>query len=204
MNIERINPNIKNSVDEIAKLEDFEKIKNPEDLLSFMKDNISYGFVGKDDAEVYTYDDEFNENMSKSYKLQTPEELLESKHGVCWDQVELERHWFSKNGYDYKTFFAWFAKEEKNNLPTHTFLAYNKDDKWYWFENSFEAERGIHEYDSLDELIGEMMTKHYEYAIKNRSATESDKGCLMQKEYKKVEYGSSPGEFVSQIIGIQK
>ena len=39
------------------------------------------------------------------------------------------------------------------NYHMHTFLIFENDNKYYWFENAFEAQRGIHEFSSLDEAI---------------------------------------------------
>lgn len=184
-----------------SSLEVFEKIKTPEKLLDFMKDNIAYGFVGKNNKKIYAHDDEaMDADFEDEYYLQSPDELLESKYGVCWDSAELERHWFLKHGYEPKVYFMMFAKEEGTDLPTHTFLVYNKDDRWYWFEHSFGAHRGIHEYANLDELLEDVKKKQHEYAVKNRGATEEDFECLRFSEYDKPDYGLSPEEFVSNIF----
>jgi len=188
------------SVGRIDKIKEFEKIKTPEELLSFIKDNITYGFVGRNNKKIYAHDEEaMDADFAEEYYLQSPEELLNSKHGVCWDSAELERHWFSKHNYRHKVFFMMFAKEE-TDLPTHTFLAYEHDHRWYWFEHSFENHRGIHEYASLEDLVDDVKNKHYDYAVKNRKATAEDLKSLWCREYEKPEYGSGAEEFVSNII----
>lgn len=119
-----------------------EKVKTPEELLDYMEKNIEYGYVGKENNHVYSSGDvNFDHDFNTEYFLQTPEQLLSSKHGVCWDQIELERFWFSKKLIDFKTYFLVFAKQAANNLPTHTFLVYKNNDKFYWFENSFGSQK---------------------------------------------------------------
>ena len=46
-----------------------------------------------------------DDKFSEFYKLQSPDEVLKNKIGVCWDQVELERYWFKKHGYEIKTIY---------------------------------------------------------------------------------------------------
>ena len=177
----------------------FENIKTPEELLAFMKDNITYGFVGKNSKKVFVSEEDMDAGWEEYY-LQSPEELLDSKHGVCWDAAELERLWFFEHGYEPKVYFLMFAKEEGTDLPTHTFLVYNKNDKWYWFEHSFGAHRGIHKYSSQEELLLDVNKKHHEHAVKAQGATEEDFKTLRLSEYEKPEFGASPEEFVSGIF----
>lgn len=178
----------------------FEKLKTPEELLEYMDKNIEYGYVSKDNNKIYPYSDaDFNSHFEE-YFLQTPEELLSSKQGVCWDQVELERSWFSKNEYESKAYFLMFAKEELSNLPTHTFLAYKKDDKFYWFENSFGGQEDIHEYKDLDTLIEDVKVKLFDVAKNNYGATEDDFKDIKICEYGLPEFGCNPSEFINNIL----
>ena len=115
----------------------------------------------------YGVPDEQNNNLldiidddivfNKYYKLQTPEELLKSKLGVCWDQVELERYLFKKNNIDVETY--WICAYDKDNLPSHTFLTYERNKKYYWFEHSDNKYAGIHEYITKEELLNDVKDK---------------------------------------------
>jgi hypothetical protein len=179
----------------------FEKFKMPGELSEYLRDNLEYGFVGKNDRKLHTPgDSDWSEAFSKDYYLQTPDELLNSKHGVCWDSVELERAWFAKHNYEFKTFYLGFKKDADNDLPTHTFLAYKDNDKWYWFEQSFAGHRGIHEYNDLSDLIKDVARKHFDYAIKNRGASSEDIKDLKYCEYERPVPGCSADEFVSNIM----
>lgn len=123
--------------------------------------DIEYGF--KDEygnniiiTDFQKWDSEFND----FYYLQTPEELLETKCGVCWDQVELERSLFVKYNISFKTFFIFIS--DKDMLPSHTFLTYKANDKYYWFEHSWAKYRGIHEYNSESILLLDVINKFRE------------------------------------------
>jgi hypothetical protein len=132
-------------------------IKSPRELLEFMDKNINYGFVGKNGKKYLDpYSPEWNDWYNECF-VQTGEEILKSKIGTCWDQVELEREWFFKHNYKFKTYFICFDIEE--NHSTHTFLVYEDNNKYYWFENSWAKYRGIHEYNSIDELLESIISK---------------------------------------------
>jgi hypothetical protein len=175
----------------------FENVKTPHELLGFMQKNIDYGYIGKNNKRVYSWKDEdMGKDFVAEYFLQSPQELIKSGHGVCFDSTELERYWFEKNGYEIKTLFMIFAKQFDNDLPTHTFLAYKERDKWLWFEHSFGDQRGIHEYDTFEDLVMDVKKKHFDYAAEHRGATSEDEKDLLTFEFEKPEYGSNMREFV--------
>ena len=77
-------------------------------IVSIM-DEIEYGYKNEDGVDIV----EANPNgWSKFYKLQTPDELLESKCGICWDQVELERKLFEDKKISFKTYFIYIVDDE--------------------------------------------------------------------------------------------
>lgn len=202
MNVENYIDKTQNSSENIKTLDQLlEKLKTPEELSEYMRKNIEYGFVGKENNKVYSSSDiDFDVDFEKEYFLQPPEQLLNSKNGLCWDQVELERQWFLKQKFDFKTYFLMFVKEESNNLPTHTFLTYKNKDKFYWFENSFEANKGIHEYENFDALIEDVKKKQFDYARNECDATDNDFKDLKYCEYEMPRFGASTDEFITNII----
>lgn len=157
-------------------------INKPNELLEYMTNNIKYGFV---DINGNVYDnpksDEWKLNWHDNGIVQNYQNVLKTKIGTCWDQVEFERKWFLDNNYEIKTFFMFFENDKP--LPTHTFLVYKSNDKYYWFENSFEIERGIHEYNNIDELINSVIDKQFKYAIEERGASLEDKEDIKCFEY---------------------
>ena len=177
-----------------------EQIKTPEELLEYMSNNITYGFVGKNGKKYYDmYSEEWNDWHDECF-VQSGEELLTSKIGTCWDQVELERLWFEKNNYSFKTIFSCFEVNRPNNLSTHTFLIYEKDGKWYWFEHAFESYRGIHEYDSEELAIEDVLNKQYDFSLKNNKETRvEDRECLVCYEYEKPGYHLGVDEYLDFV-----
>lgn len=128
-----------------------------EKIMSVMND-IEYGFKDEYGNNIIdTNPEKWDNEFDSFYYLQTPEELLKTKCGVCWDQVELERNLFAKEMISIKTFFVYIVDD--NMLPSHTFLTYENDNKYYWFEHSWEKFRGIHEYSSELNLLLDIIDK---------------------------------------------
>ena len=46
-----------------------------------------------------------------------------------------------------------------NPYPMHTFLVYEDNNKYYWFENAWLDNKGIYEYSSLDDLLKDVYEK---------------------------------------------
>lgn len=157
---------------------------NEFEVMELMKD-IEYGWIDKNNNKHNIVD----ESYSNNYILQNPKEIIKNKIGVCWDQVELERYYFKGNDWNVKTFFL--VHYDGGNCPTHTFLTYEKNNKYYWFEHSWERFRGIHEYKNLKELLLDIRDKFIKYDLDNKY----EKDNLVLHEYKKPKYHISTQEF---------
>lgn len=178
---------------------DFNKISNPEQLLEFMGQNIKYGFARKNGEICISQEPEEWNDWYEQCVVQTGEQVLNTKVGTCWDQVELERLWFEKNHFEIKTIFIWFEVDYKNDFPTHTFLLYKKGNKWYWFENAFESYRGIHEFNTVKEAVEYVISKQLEYAIGIGVAKIEDKKLIKSYEFSKLEIPFSVVEYLNHV-----
>ena len=76
---------------------------------------IEYGWLDKNNKIHYEVNNEFSDN----YILQSPEQTIKNKVGVCWDQVELERILFEKENIKFNTYFI--VHYNNGKCPTHTF-----------------------------------------------------------------------------------
>jgi len=202
MNFESHKDDVRSATENVKTLEQLsEGIKSPEELLEYMEKNLEYGYVGQESGRIYSFDDrDFDENFEAEYFLQTPEQLMKSGHGVCWDQTELERYWFSRRKYEAEVYFLIFNKQEPNDLPTHTFLVYKNNGKFYWFENSFGSQKGIHEYTDLDTLLEDVKERQFEYAKKECGATAGDRKSIKVFPYETPIFGCAPREFIARIL----
>ncbi len=154
------------------------------EILNIMQD-IEYGWVDKNNIKHIEVDNTFSDN----YKLQSPQEIIKNKVGVCWDQVELERYYFKGNDWNIKTYFL--VHYDGNKCPTHTFLTYEKNNKYYWFEHSWERFSGIYEYLNLKEMLLDIKNKFIKYELNNNYVEEN----LVIHEYKKPKFNISVQEF---------
>lgn len=167
-------------------------MKKVNEIMKIM-DTIEYGFKDEKGNNIINVDlEKWDNEFSNFYYLQNPEELLESKCGVCWDQVELERKLFEDNDIKVKTYFIYIV--DNDNLPSHTFLIYKKNDKYYWFEHSWGIYRGIHEYEIELDLIKDVKNK-----FKKEHNYVSDDAFLFIYEYKKPKNHIKCEEFYKYI-----
>ena len=93
-------------------------------------------------------------HFAEKYMLQTPDQLLRSRLGVCWDQVELQRELFTDVGITTHSFFIVYY--DGNKCPTHTFTIFEHNDKVFWYEHAWTIMRGLHEYDNLKNAISDI------------------------------------------------
>ena len=74
--------------------------------------------------------------------IKIPNQVLKSKLAICYDLVELERQLFVKYNYEVKTIFSYQNLPIEDN-PTHTYLIFKENSKYYWFEISWQAFKSI-------------------------------------------------------------
>lgn len=143
-----------------------------------LMENIEYGWIDKNNSKHTIVDETYLDN----YVLQAPKEIIKNKIGVCWDQVELERYYFKGNDWNVKTYFI--VHYDNDKCPTHTFLTFEKNNKYYWFEHSWFVFKGIHEYISLKDLLIDVRDKFIKYELNNNY----NKNNLCLYNYKKPKF----------------
>lgn len=178
----------------------YEEVKSPEELLRFM-DIINYGFVDSEGKKYGSFDEEeFEKNVLTKWRLSSVDSLIEVCYGHCFDQVELERDWFSKHGFKFKTYYMMFLFDYPNEYSTHTFLIYEQNSKWWIFEHSDYLERGILEFNSLEEALRYKMNRHIDYNRKYNKVAHDEIKHLKVYEYGKPMTGSTFKEFIDNIL----
>ena len=159
-------------------------ISNPQELFSFMKSNIRYGFVSKDGKKYIRKEVEesiYMDNIIRNYYFQKPEEVLISKCGICYDQVALAKKFLLDNNYKVYTFYT--------RIHNHVFLVYEDNNKYYYFERSFPNHNGIFSFNNLEELF------RYYISIQNDLINE-----ISFYSYDDVIYGCDFYDFINNII----
>lgn len=174
----------------------YNDIKTPQELYQFMKENIIYGFVSDYNYLPYTRDCLNDNNLYdrlilESYFLQTPQEVLNTKHAICFDQVEFARTWFLNNGYRVYTFFV--------KGHNHCILIYEDNNKFYFFERTLKKIIGIHEFSTLEEAI-------YFYKLKESIFCNIDINDIEIYEYDTVVFGCGFLDFcyhITEEVGVK-
>ncbi len=157
----------------------------PEDEIMTLMDKIEYGWLDQNNNQHNLMDNTYQDN----YILETPQEVMKNKIGVCWDQVELERYYLRTHDLNIKTYFLVYYDNEK--CPTHTFLTYEKNNQYYWLEHAWMKFKGIHDYPSKKELLTDITKKFITNELKNHYTKEN----LVLYEYPKPKYHISAQEF---------
>lgn len=164
----------------------YEEIKTPEQLYEFMKYNIKYGFVSSIDNKKYNRaeinDDELYEKiLFESYFLQTPEQLLENKYGICYDQVTLAKSWLINHGYEVFTYYSTYHN--------HTILIYKDGNTYNLFERSLPKHNSIYRTSSLEEVLD---------VYKDMQFENGDVDVITLYRYDKEVYGIGFYDFIKE------
>ncbi|MCM1230763.1 MAG: transglutaminase-like domain-containing protein [Ruminococcus flavefaciens] len=110
--------------------------KTPEALYNWMHKNIDY------------------DNTIHGWKLRSAAQLYMDKKGNCHDQSYFTSLILHSWHYDnWQLFFIEFKKDDDRGGNTHTLTYYLDNGKFYWFENAWEDQTGIHgPYDSVEDV----------------------------------------------------
>lgn len=133
-------------------MERLKEINNPYELLRFMSD-IQYKWMDKNGI----LHSQLLPEMYSNYSMMSPSDVVKTMCGICVDQCELERFWFSNNNYEFRILKIEIIRGDCS--PGHIFLMYKDNGKYYWFENAWYDERGIHEYDDYEQLMSDVKEK---------------------------------------------
>lgn len=130
-------------------------------------------------------DELYEKLLKQSYYLQTSEELIIHKCGICYDYVELERSWFLNHDYNVQTYFTTYHN--------HTILIYQDSEKYYFFERSFKELNGIYEFDCLDDALN--------FYLQRQIICSKDKiDNIKVYPYDNVIFGCGFREFIENIV----
>ena len=184
-------------------LEKYNNIKNPKELMEFMDQYIQYGMVDKD-GRVYKWEDaDYQKACVDKWYLKSTEDIIKTGYAHCWDQTELERDWFKKNNYEFKTIFVIFLHNTKYPYVCHSYLIYKdkNTNTWNWFEHADYQNRGIHSFDSAEKCILAQRCSHIEF---NKSigypVDEEIINCLHMYEYQKPKEKCNNKEYFDNIF----
>lgn len=181
----------------------YEEVNTPEELLEFMCDNFSYGINVNNKIYDMSNKKEFNEIFSKYWTF-NKSNLLETKYGVCWDFVELERDWFKSHNYNFETIFIWFEFDYPNTYSTHTYLIYEDNGYFNLFEYSDTSSRGIHKFNTREEAIKYQKQIHIKHNKENNLVGNEEIKHIHIYSYGYVPEGVNKSEYIDYILDHSK
>ena len=85
--------------------------------------------------------------------LMSPLEVYINSCGSCHDQTLFEYTELQSQGLSPKAKFIMTVDEYGKGAETHSFIHYQIEDNWYWFENAWEEFRGIWKFSTEEALI---------------------------------------------------
>ena len=135
--------------------------------------------------------------------MENSNDVFNNLYGNCRDQVEFERDWFLKNNYEVKTIYEMVNLDYDNQYPSHSFLVYKNNNEWYWFENVDFNNKGIHKFNTLDELLNYQYIKYIEY-LKTYNITDDELEKIIITEFDKPKEHSSAEEYLNHVINSKR
>ena len=180
-------------------VEKYQNITTPKELLKFMNQYFSYGYLSKDGRVFVPTDTDFNGSWYLNYQLQSVNDILQTRVGNCFDMVEFEREWFSNHGYQIKTFFVMVLLDYNNSYSMHTFLIYQENDSWFLFEFSDFMHRGIFKFSTLKELL-KYQKNNYVTILKSQSIKEKELEKMIVKEFRKPKSEITASQYLDYVL----
>ena len=121
-------------------------------------------------------------------------DILNSLEGIEYGWMDIEKNTHLNADKGYKKNYVLSSPEEvtkyfmiyyeSKKMFTHTFVVYEENEKFYWFEYSWTNNKGIHEYLSLYDLLTDVRNKFK----KNNNLKFMDLDYLCVYKYKKPKY----------------
>ena len=133
------------------------EIKNPNQILDFMKENIKYGWLDVNNNQHIGNMKDFR----RLYRTASLEETLRYGIGTCIEQVQLMKNLLDKINIPNKMFCTRiYEGQDFNDLDSdehmHCFILYYFNNKVYQIEHPNWERIGIYEFNSEEQAINEI------------------------------------------------
>ena len=136
----------------ISRLNKFQGLKTPRELMDFMDQNVAYGWI---DLDGGMYLNNLS-NLEGNYKTKSISNTLNFGVGTCIEQAQLAKSFFDANGFENKLFCSRVQNQEDKN-SMHCFVLFKNNNIWYHFEHSDRKRKGIHPYTSVDDALNDIV-----------------------------------------------
>ena len=177
----------------------FNSIRTPSELMNYLDNNFEYGVINNNGNKLCdSNSSEFQQVCNYQWKLRPVKKILKDQVGHCYDQVEIEREWFVKNGYEIKTFWISAYQEGiQNSGFSHTFLIYKDNGFWYLFEHADFLNKGIYKFTSVKDAVKKQSINQINFAEKCKKPKTKYSVCI--KEYNQPPTNINMQEYLAFI-----
>lgn len=148
----------------------------------------------------YYMKDTDSEDFDKCYRVLSPQDFIKYGGGVCWDYVIYQEYYFNKffPRIEIHTFYHQTIHENKDDCPSHTFMIFTIDKRWFWFESSWKDHMGIWEFASLNDTISYISDELIKHAKSEPDISEyKDEFIVEYKALNPESYGQTCVEFMT-------
>lgn len=148
----------------------------------------------------YYMKDTDSEDFDKCYRVLSPQDFIKYGGGVCWDYVIYQEYYFNKffPRIEVHTFYHQTIHENKDDCPSHTFMIFTIDKRWFWFESSWKDHMGIWEFASLNDTISYISDELIKHAKSEPDISEyKDEFIVEYKALNPESYGQTCVEFMT-------
>ncbi len=133
-------------------------------FFDYMQNKFEYGYIDQKGNRHHGFND------AESYSLQSPNELLKTHIGICWDMTELSRCFFENmTSLKHETYYLFY--DDNKGCPSHSILVFYNNNKVYWFEPMINDNTcyysGIHEYNNISDLLQDLKDIFIKFSLIN-------------------------------------
>ena len=97
-------------------------------------------------------DEDFEE-----YRTLSPKDFYRLERGTCWDYVEAQREFYDDKNLPHSIYYLESDNPEK---ASHTITVIRLPDGFIWDEASWKSNKGVHKFQSLEDLLNIVCDKH--------------------------------------------
>lgn len=146
-----------NEIFKVKQIKDnFDDINTPNELMDFMDKNIDYGYLDNEETKHFGS----LTGIREKYKIKSEKVILNSKIGNCIDQAKIQKLFFDKKMIENKLYCIQYKEQDSpDKIKIHPITVYNENGKWYHFEHAFYNFKGIHEYNTFEDLSSTFIHK---------------------------------------------
>ncbi|MEA3332764.1 MAG: hypothetical protein U9Q58_04110 [Pseudomonadota bacterium] len=155
-------------------------LSNHEDLLTWMKENISYGWPGYSMEDPMTY-----------WIYKSPDEVFFSRTGDCAAQSAFEAYVLNQKGYDSQ--LLWL---DRTNYSDHGVCYWLNASGYIYFEHAFWGHEGIHgPFDFVEDIGADIYYNLYQ--------SDGNQDSYNLYDMKNVVYGSDWAQFNQMLVPLE-